>query len=134
MANLIKHVGAGLLSCAFYVQAVAAAVTVLCLLALSLPPSVARARDLTHVDSPAWCGRHAPNAQAQCLRMEDDCRAALPDITSAGGCPSRELEACVAQQDNGGSWCALLCCIETDHPACKAAARGLPQAFNQIQR
>jgi hypothetical protein len=112
----------------------ATVVAALGILALSLPPSAACARELAHVDSPAWCARHAPNAQMQCLRMEGDCRAALPDMTSAGGCPSRELEACVAQQDNGGSWCALLCCFESDHPACSAAARGMPQVFSQSQR
>lgn len=104
------------------------------MLALSLPPSAAFARDLAHVDSPAWCGQNAPHAQAQCLRMEDDCRAALPDMTSAGGCPSRELEACVARQDKDGSWCAILCCIDPDHPACGAAATGMPQVFSLPQR
>ena len=134
MANLIKHVGAGLLSCAFCMQGVATVVVAVGILALDLPPSAALARELAHVDSPAWCARHAPSAQAQCLRMEADCRAALPDMTSAGGCPSRELEACVARQDNGGSWCSILCCIEPDHPACSAAARGMPQVFSQPQR
>ena len=105
-----------------------------CLLVLCLLPSAASAREIADVDSPAWCARHAPNAQTQCLRMEGECRAALPDMTSAGGCPSRELEACVVRQGNGGSWCALLCCIEPDHPACSAAATGLPQVFSQPQR
>ena len=126
MANLIKPVGAGLIPCAFCVQAVAAAVAALGMLALSLPHSAAHARELAHVDSPAWCARHAPSAQTQCLRMEGECRAALPDMTSAGGCPSRELEACVARYDNDGSWCSILCCIEPENPACRAAANALP--------
>ena len=131
MANLIKPVGAGLIPCAFCMQAVATAVAALGILALDLPSSAALARELPHVDSPAWCARHSPSAQIQCLRMEGDCRAALPDMTSAGGCPSRELEACVARQDNGGSWCSILCCIEPDHTACGAAAKGMPQVFSQ---
>ena len=105
-----------------------------CIVALCLLPGAVAARETIQPDSPAWCARHAPSAQAQCLRMEADCRAALPDMTSAGGCPSRELEACVARQDNGGSWCSILCCIEPDHPACSAAARGMPQVFSQPQR
>ena len=118
--------GAGLIPCAFCVQAVAAAVAALGMLALSLPHSAAHARELAHVDSPAWCARHAPSAQTQCLRMEGECRAALPDMTSAGGCPSRELEACVARYDNDGSWCSILCCIEPEDSACRAAANALP--------
>ena len=128
--------GAGHQPCAFCMQAaraVTAFFAALCILLPSLPPVTAVARELANVDSPAWCARHAPLAQAQCLLLETACRAALPDMTSAGGCPSRELEACVAQQDNGGSWCALLCCIEPDHPACSAAAKGMPQVFSQPQ-
>lgn len=120
--------------CAFCMQGVASIAMTLCILALSPPPSAALARELPNVNSPAWCAQHTPNAQAQCLRMEGECRAALPDMTSAGGCPSRELEACVARNDEGGSWCGILCCIEPGHPACGAAARGMPQVFSQQKR
>ena len=134
MANLIKHVGAGLLSCAFCMQGVATVVVAVGILALDLPPSAALARELAHVDSPAWCARHAPSAQAQCLRMEADCRAALPDMTSAGGCPSREFEACAARQEAGASSCSLLCCFDPDDPACRAAATAMPQIFAPPER
>ena len=130
MANLIKITGVGHMSCALCMPAVAT----ICWLLLLLSPATAQARELAHVDSPAWCAQNAATAQPQCLRMEGDCRAALPDMTSAGGCPSRELEACVAGQDNAGSWCGILCCIEPDNPACTAAAKGMPQAFTQLPR
>ena len=130
MANQIKIAGAGRMSCALCMLWVAT----VCWLLLHLYPATAYARELAHVDSPAWCAQNAATAQPQCLRMEGDCRAALPDMTSAGGCPSRELEACVARQDNAGSWCALLCCIEPDNPACTAAVKGMPQAFTQPPR
>ena len=125
MANLTQIAGAGRMSCALCMHTVA----IICWLLLHLCPATAYARDLANVDSPAWCAQNAAAAQPQCLRMEGDCRAALPDMTSAGGCPSRELEACGARQDNAGSWCALLCCIEPDNPACTAAVKGMPQAF-----
>ena len=105
-----------------------------CVMALCLLPAAVAARDPIQLDSPAWCARHAPAAQPQCLRLESDCRAALPDMRSAGGCPSRELEACVARQSNGGSWCALLCCFDPDDPACRAAATALPQVFSLPER
>ena len=106
-------------------------VMALCSLMQHVWPATACARELANVDSPAWCARHAPATQDQCLRMENACRAALPDMNSAGGCPSRELEACVARQDNGGSWCSILCCIDPDHPACRAAATAMPKLFGQ---
>ncbi|MTJ92174.1 MAG: hypothetical protein F8N36_04820 [Desulfovibrio sp.] len=104
--------------------------TVLCGLMLHLWPAAVCARELANVDSPTWCAQHAPAAQSQCLRRESACRAALPDMNSAGGCPSRELEACVARQENGGSWCSILRCIDPDHPACRAATAGMPPAFS----
>ena len=122
------------MSCAFCLQNVATVVVALCVLTLSLPSSAALARELANVDSPAWCAQHSPAAQAQCLRMEGACRDALPDMTSAGGCPSRELEACVARQGNGGSWCTLLCCVDPDHSACGAATTGIPQIFSPQKR
>ena len=122
------------MSCALCMQNVATVVVALCMLILGLRPSAALARELANVNSPAWCAQHAPAAQAQCLRMEGDCRAALPDMTSAGGCPSRELEACAALQDNAGSWCTLLCCVDPDQPACGAATTGIPQTFSQQKR
>ena len=109
-------------------------VATVCWLLLHLYPATAYARELAHVDSPAWCAQNAATAQPQCLRMEGDCRAALPDMTSAGGCPSRELEACVARQGNGGSWCTLLCCVDPDHSACGAATTGMPQIFSPQKR
>ena len=105
-----------------------------CIVAQCLLPGVVAARETILPDSPTWCARHVPAAQPQCLRLEGDCRAALPDMRSAGGCPSRELEACVARQSNGGSWCALLCCFDPDAPACRAAANALPQVFSQPER
>ena len=122
------------MSCALCMQNVATVVVALCMLILGLRPSAALARELANVNSPAWCAQHAPAAQAQCLRMEGDCRAALPDMTSAGGCPSRELEACVALQGNSGSWCTLLCCVDPDHSACGAATTGMPQIFSPQKR
>ena len=129
MADKIKIMGAGHLPCAFCMRAtriVTAFFAALCILSPSVPPVTAVARELANVDSPAWCARRAPQAQAQCLRLETACRAAQPDMTSAGGCPSRELEACVARYDNDGSWCSILCCIEPENPACRAAANALP--------
>ena len=127
--------------CALCLRVAAAVLAAFCILTayfftLGLLPSTALARELANIDSPAWCAQHAPAAQAQtqCLRIESDCRAALPDKLSAGGCPSRELEACVARQNNGVSWCALLCCVDPDHPACGAAVTGMPQVFSQHKR
>ena len=109
-------------------------VATICWLLLLLRPATAQARELAHVDSPAWCARHAPSAQTQCLRMEGECRAALPDMTSAGGCPSREFEACAARQEAGASSCSLLCCFDPDDPACRAAATAMPQIFAPPER
>lgn len=106
-----------------------------CIVALGLPPSALAAPEMVRFDSPAWCARHAPAAQqAQCLQYENACRAALPEMTSAGGCPSREFEACVARQEAGASSCSLLCCFDPDDPACRAAANAMPQIFAPPER
>ena len=125
-------------------QAVAAAVAVLGILALDLPSSAALARELPHVDSPAWCARHANaaknqakeqnQAQTECLRLEAACRAALPDLAPAASCPDRQLDRCVAQQRDGGSWCAILCCFDPDDAACRNAAASIPAFLTTPER
>ena len=109
-----------------------------CLLALGLLAPAASAREIADVDSPAWCARHSPAAQnqgqpqtqvqpqAECLRLESACRSALPDLAPAASCPDRQLDRCVAQQRDGGSWCAILCCFDPDTPACRAAVVSMP--------
>ena len=139
MPKNIDCTGAGFLPCAFIMSFVAA-----CLLAFCLLPLAASAREIADVDSPAWCARHAntarnqttgPNqAQAECLRLEAACRAALPDLAPAASCPDRQLDRCVAQQRDGGSWCAILCCFDPDAPSCRAAAASMPAVLNTPER
>ena len=106
-------------------------------LALCLPPPAALAREVATVDSAAWCRAHKGGnieGEGQCLQAESACRAALPDLAPAGGCPDRQLDRCVAQQRAGGSWCAILCCLEPDHPACRSAAVGMPEILSPSER
>ena len=106
-------------------------------LALCLPPPAALAREVATVDSAAWCRAHKGGSiegQGQCLQAESACRAALTDLAPAGGCPDRQLDRCVAQQRAGGSWCAILCCLEPDHPACRSAAVGMPEILSPSER
>lgn len=107
------------------------------LLALCLPPPEALAREVATVDSAAWCRAHKGGSiegEGQCLQAESACRAALPDLAPAGGCPDRQLDRCVAQQRAGGSWCAILCCLEPEHPACRSAAVGMPEILSPSER
>ena len=114
------------------------------LLALCLLPSAASAREIADVDSPAWCAQHAQTtkyqdkeqnqAQAECLRLEAACRAALPDLAPAASCPDRQLDRCVAQQRDGGSWCAILCCFAPDDTVCRAAAASMPEFLSPAGR
>lgn len=103
-----------------------------CLLALNLLAPVASAREIADVDSTAWCARHSSpaknqtQAQAECLGLEAACRSALPDLAPAASCPDRQLDRCVAQQRDGGSWCAILCCFDPDDASCRAAAASIP--------
>lgn len=115
-----------------------------CLLALCLLPSAASAREIADVDSPAWCARHANaaknqakeqnQAQTECLRLEAACRAALPDLAPAASCPDRQLDRCVAQQRDAGSWCAILCCFDPDDAACRNAAASIPAFLTTPER
>ena len=115
-----------------------------CLLALCLLPPAASAREIAEVDSPEWCARHANTikyqgkeynqVQAECLRLEAACRAVLPDLAPAASCPDRQLDRCVAQQRDGGSWCAVLCCFDPDAPSCRAAAASMPAVLNTPER
>ena len=131
MAKNIDCIGAVFLPCAFIMGFAAACLLVLCLL-----PSAASAREIAEVDSPEWCARHANTVkyqgkehnqvQAESQRLEAACRAALPDLAPAASCPDRQLDRCVAQQRDGGSWCAILCCFDPDAPSCRAAAASIP--------
>ncbi|MFT3958692.1 MAG: hypothetical protein QM665_06285 [Desulfovibrio sp.] len=118
----------------------------LCQMTLCLLPTAASARPIADVDSPAWCARHISALQGQgqeqehkhkqvaCLRLEETCRAALPDLAPAASCPDRQLDRCVARQRDGGSWCAILCCFDPDDPTCRAAAVGVPEFLSTPQR
>ncbi|MDD3683161.1 hypothetical protein [Desulfovibrio desulfuricans] len=133
MAKNIDCTGAGFLPCAFIMGFAAASLLALCLL-----PPAASAREIAEVDSPAWCARYSSpartqgkeqdqaQAQAECLRLEAACRSVLPDLAPAASCPDRQLDRCVAQQRDGGSWCAILCCFDPDAPACRTAAASIP--------
>lgn len=115
-----------------------------CLLAFCLLPPAASAREIADVDSPAWCARHANTAkyqatgqnqaQTDCLRLEAACHAALPDLAPAASCPDRQLDRCVAQQRDGGSWCAILCCFDLDNASCRAAAASMPAFLTTPER
>ena len=115
----------------------AAGIAALCLaaaclttaLAPALAPALAQANELAKVDSAAWCVIHAPGQKQACLRAESECRAALPDMPSAGGCPDRRLEACVVSQGANGSLCAILCCFDPDNPACRSAMASMPNVI-----
>lgn len=101
-----------------------------CILAACLLPPVVQARETANGNSAAWCARRAPaGQQPQCLQAETRCRAALPDLAPAGGCPDRQLDRCAAQHGDDGGWCAILCCYDPDHPACRAAADSMPDIF-----
>ena len=127
MPKNIDCTGAGFLPCAFIMGFAAAILLALCLL-----PPAASAREIAEVDSPEWCARHSSpaknqtQAQAECLGLEAACRSALPDLAPAASCPDRQLDRCVAQQRDGGSWCAILCCFDPDAPACRTAAASIP--------
>jgi len=125
----IEYSGAGLWPCAFILSGLTAVFLAVCLL-----PPVALARQTINIDSAAWCARSTPKASAQCLQMESACRAALPDLAPAGGCPDRQLDRCIAQQNDKGSWCAILCCLEPDHPACRTAATTMPDILTPSER
>ena len=139
MAKHIDYTGAGFLPCAFIMGFTAA-----CLLAFCLLAPAASAREIAEVDSPAWCARHANTAkyqgkgqyqaQAECLRLEAACRAALPDLAPAASCPDRQLDRCVAQQRDGGSWCAILCCFAPDETSCRGAATSMPAFLSTPER
>ena len=115
-----------------------------CLLTQCLLPSAASAREIADVNSPAWCARHANaaknqvkgqnQAQTECLRLEAACRAVLPDLAPAASCPDRQLDRCVAQQRDGGSWCAILCCFDPDDAACRNAAASIPAFLTTPER
>ena len=107
----------------------AAGIVALCLATACLAPALAQANELAKVDSAAWCVIHAPGQGAACLRAEGECRAALPDMPSAGGCPDRRLEACVVSQGANGSLCAILCCFDPDNPACRSAMASMPNVL-----
>lgn len=106
-----------------------AGIVALCLAAACLTPALAQANELAKVDSAAWCVIHAPGQKQACLRAESECRAALPDMPSAGGCPDRQLEACVVSQGANGSLCAILCCFDPDNPACRSAMASMPNVI-----
>ena len=115
-----------------------------CLLTLGPLAPAASAREIAEVDSHAWCARHANaaknqakeqnQAQTECLRLEAACRAALPDLAPAASCPDRQLDRCVAQQRDGGSWCAILCCFDPDDAACRNAAATIPAFLTTPER
>jgi hypothetical protein len=106
-----------------------------CVFAACLVPAVAPARELANINSAAWCARHAQTRrQATCLQAESRCRAALPNMISAGGCPDRQLEGCAARQGSDGSWCALLCCFDPDDASCTEARSAAPDIFTQPER
>ena len=123
--------GAGLKLRAFLLGGAVALFLALCLL-----PPAALARQAADVDSAAWCRAHKASieGQGQCLQAESACRAALPDLAPAGGCPDRQLDRCLSRQRAGGSWCAVLCCVEPDHPACRSAAVSMPEILSPPER
>lgn len=114
-----------------------------CLLAAALllwgpasPSASAQERGLPALDSQAWCGAHAKASEgpAQCLRAEAACRAVLPDMAPAGGCPDRQLDRCLARLGEANSWCAVLCCLDADDPACRAAKQATPELLPLLRR
>ena len=99
------------------------------LLLWGLTCPAALAHGLPTLASPAWCDAHTKaggERHAQCQQAEAACRAALPDMASAGGCPDRQLDHCLARLGDAGSWCAVLCCLDADDAACRAAKQALP--------
>lgn len=104
---------------------------------LSFPCASAHARGVPELDSWAWCNAHAAagnDGRAQCLRAESACRAALPDLAPAGGCPDRQMDRCLVRLGDAGSWCAVLCCLDPDDKTCRAAQRVTPELLPLLLR
>jgi hypothetical protein len=89
----------------------------------------APARETPVLNTAAWCRSHAQNnpaLEAQCTTAEHACRAALPDMAPAGGCPDRQLDRCQARLSAANSWCAILCCLDPEHETCRKGLALMP--------